>query len=134
MPDVGVFAAIFDEQQRILCVRLNYGPRYWTAPGGKVEPHESLADALEREILEETGHRCAIGELIGVYSAPVKDDLVIFFEAHILETGKRVPDGEIAEVGFFARDALPEPFSPRMAVRIEHAFQGKRGVAHTFDS
>ena len=41
--------------------------------------------------------------------------------------------GEFAEVGFFAHDSLPEPFSPRMAVRIQHAVEGKRGVMHTFD-
>jgi 8-oxo-dGTP diphosphatase len=41
MPSVGVFAAIFDEQRRILCVRQNYGPRKWTLPGGKMEAGES---------------------------------------------------------------------------------------------
>jgi 8-oxo-dGTP pyrophosphatase MutT (NUDIX family) len=46
MPTVGVFAAIFDAQVRILCVKLNYRPLNWTTPGGRVEAGESPVAAL----------------------------------------------------------------------------------------
>jgi 8-oxo-dGTP pyrophosphatase MutT (NUDIX family) len=32
-----------------------YGGPFWTLIGGAIEPHESVRDAAEREILEETG-------------------------------------------------------------------------------
>lgn len=38
---VGVFAVIFDEQKRILCVKRNYGPKNWTTPGGAIDKDES---------------------------------------------------------------------------------------------
>jgi 8-oxo-dGTP diphosphatase len=37
----------------------------WTIPGGHVEPGESLASAVEREMLEETGLRVACGAFLG---------------------------------------------------------------------
>ena len=134
MPTVGVFAAIFDEQRRILCVKRNYGPRNWTVPGGGMEPGESPIEALEREVREETGFMIETKRLIGVYAAPFKDDLVLFFEAEIRSDEGWQPDGEISERGFFARDDLPRPFGPRTLARIEDAFAGRTAVVRVFDS
>jgi 8-oxo-dGTP diphosphatase len=81
MPTLGVFAAITDEDERILCVRMNYATHAWTTPGGRVEFGESPLDALKREALEEAGLDVVVDELVGVYSKPDKDDLVLFFRA-----------------------------------------------------
>ena len=37
----------------------------WSVPGGRVEPGETLAAAVEREVLEETGLRVQCGEFVG---------------------------------------------------------------------
>ena len=47
----------------------------WGLPGGYVEPGESVADATQREVQEETGYRVELGRLIGVYSDPARQGL-----------------------------------------------------------
>lgn len=49
---------IVDPEQRILLVRFNF-PRgiVWGLPGGGVNPGETFAQALDRELAEETGVR-----------------------------------------------------------------------------
>lgn len=45
-------AIITDEQDRLLLVRKR-GTRYFMQPGGKIEPGETSAEALKRELEEE---------------------------------------------------------------------------------
>ena len=132
MPTVGVFAALFDAQRRILCVRLNYAHRGWTTPGGRLEPGESPIDACVRETLEETGYRIEVTELVGTYASSFKDDLVLQFEGTILDREAWEPGGEIAEVGFFSRDELPID-RYRTRTRVMDAFDGRRGVFRVFE-
>ncbi|MEM8535110.1 MAG: NUDIX domain-containing protein [Chloroflexota bacterium] len=132
MPTVGVFAAIFDEQRRLLCVKQNYGACHWTNPGGAMEAGESPSVALEREVCEESGYLVQTGHLIGVYAKPVRDDIVLFFTAHILGREAWQPDNEITEVGFFAQDQLPVPMSEPSRIRIQDAFDGRTGVYRVF--
>ena len=134
MPTVGVFAAIFDQRGHILCVKLNYGPRNWTTPGGRVEAGESPVAALVREIYEESGYHAQIERLVGVYAAPFKDDIVLMMTARIIGSAGWAPNDEIAQIGFFAHTALPEPINPRVRRRIEDAFAGRMGVLHIFEA
>ena len=124
---LGVFAAIFDEEGRILCVRTNYAVKTWTTPGGRVEPGESPLDALRREVLEESGLEVEPGELIGVYAKPQEDDLVLSFRATVVGRTAWRPNDEIAELGYFGRDELPEPMSVAARARVRDAFEGSRG-------
>ena len=53
-----VAAALIDRAGRVLMQRRRLGAEHgglWEFPGGKVEPGESLADSLCREIFEELG-------------------------------------------------------------------------------
>jgi 8-oxo-dGTP diphosphatase len=128
MPTLGVFAAITDEEGRILCVRMNYATRAWTTPGGRVEFGESPLDALTREVLEECGLDVAVEELVGVYSKPYKDDLVLFFRARVVAHNPWQPNDEIAQIGYFGRDDLPEPMGLVARTRIIDALDGMTGI------
>ncbi|WP_052131396.1 NUDIX hydrolase [Planococcus sp. CAU13] len=59
--------AIIIEKTKILMVRSNFG--YYKLPGGGVEFGESHAEALAREVAEETGYLyCSVGEEVGIIS------------------------------------------------------------------
>jgi 8-oxo-dGTP diphosphatase len=111
-----------DALGRVLLVR-RADDGSWGLPGGGVEPGESWSDAAHRECLEETGWQVHVTGIFGVYSDPDT-------QVHTYPDGRRVhffgvvfaadleaqvarPDEEVAEVGFFADDDLPEPlFAP----------------------
>ena len=48
----------------------DYMPGYWDIPGGTIEFQESINDALNREIIEETGLNVKIGKIIFCYDFP----------------------------------------------------------------
>lgn len=133
MPTVGVFAAIFDERRRILCIQRGYGDFGWSSPGGRMEAGESPTDCLTREVREETGLIAQAGPLIGVYSAPFKDDLVLFFHATVVGKADWQPTAEIAGFDYFAVDELPTPMTERARRRIVDAFDGRSGIVRVFD-
>ena len=68
---VAAYALCRDEAERILLTRLTYPEMkagYWTLPGGGIDFGESPADAVLRELTEETGLTGSIDSLAGVES------------------------------------------------------------------
>jgi ADP-ribose pyrophosphatase YjhB (NUDIX family) len=66
-PEVAVGAVVVRDGKLLLVLRgRGPGTGRWSLPGGRVEAGESLADALARELAEETGLRGTTGPLCGV--------------------------------------------------------------------
>jgi len=111
---VGCSAAIFDEQGRIFLTRRTDNGQ-WCLPGGGMESGESVAEACEREVREETGLQVRIKRLVGVYSH--SDQLVVYpdgnkahivalhFEAEIISGRPRLSN-ETTDFGYFTLEEI----------------------------
>jgi 8-oxo-dGTP diphosphatase len=77
IPCVG--AVVTDSRGRLLLIKRGHEPGagLWSLPGGRIEPGESDAEALVREILEETGLTVAPGRLLGRVQRPGLGNSVI---------------------------------------------------------
>ena len=97
-----VFAT--DGEGRILVVMPTYS-REWMLPGGRVERGETPHGAAVRETREETGLEVALDRLLLVDAHRSRDTSFIF--AGHVTGGELEPQlGEIAEVGWLARDEI----------------------------
>ena len=90
-----VAAAVIEREGRVLIARRAAGKAHaglWEFPGGKVEPGETPEQCLSRELREELGVTCAIGERIttSTYAdAGSAIELLAFRARHL--TGAFVP-------------------------------------------
>ena len=77
IPCVG--AVVKDGQGRLLLIKRGHEPGagLWSLPGGRIEPGETDAEALVREMLEETGLTVEPGRLIGSVKRPGRGGDVI---------------------------------------------------------
>ena len=74
-----VGAVITDGQGRLLLIKRGHEPGagLWSLPGGRVEPGETDAEALVREMREETGLAVRVGRLLGRVRRPAGDGNVL---------------------------------------------------------
>ncbi|MGP7796061.1 NUDIX domain-containing protein [Sphingomonas sp. CLY1604] len=123
----GVKAMAFDPEGRLLLVRHRYGRSdLWMLPGGGIARGEAPADAVAREVHEETGCRLTGIAPIATFMtrAEGRRDTVYLFQAQTCD--RPVVDGvELAAACFFALDALPDTVSPATLRRIAE-WQGGR--------
>ena len=106
-PEVCVGAVAVDDG-RLLLVRRGHGPAAgeWSVPGGRVEPGETLAEAVVRELAEETGLEGLCGELLG-WVERVGDDhhfVILDFTVTVLDPHDPVASSDAAEAAWVPLD------------------------------
>lgn len=108
-PTIGVGAVILDDEGRLLCVKRGRAPAMgqWSLPGGRIEPGETAADAVAREVLEETGLQVEVGNLIGHVDIIGEDRhyVVLDFAATVVGGIPQAGD-DAAEVAWLSRRDL----------------------------
>lgn len=97
-----VTALLFDESDRLLLMRQRDGD-VWSTPGGFIEPEERPADAVVREMWEETGLLVTPQRIAAVFGGPdfvvryphgdEAQYVTIVFECALIR-GHLHPDGE----------------------------------------
>lgn len=115
---VGTSALILNDKNEILLFKHVYRTDSpWGFPGGYLQKGEDPADAIQREIMEESGMHIKILKLIEVIQSPDASRLEILFLAEL--DGDRSgfePSVEVSEVRFFPLDQLPELLPEHQAV------------------
>jgi 8-oxo-dGTP pyrophosphatase MutT (NUDIX family) len=122
-----VNAVVRDDDGRILFQRHSEGGD-WGLPGGAVEPEEEPADALVREVWEETALEVVLGRVIGAYGGPdatihydngdVTSHVRIAYEATVVG-GTLRPDGvEVLEARFMTAAERGDVVLPRIVARM----------------
>jgi 8-oxo-dGTP diphosphatase len=96
-----VGAVIRDDEGRLLLVKRGHEPGagLWSLPGGRIEPGETDAEALVREMHEETGLEIEPGPLLGTVRRPAGDGDVLDIRdyAAIVTGGTLIPGDDAAD-------------------------------------
>lgn len=110
-PRPATCAVVVDGDQ-VMLVRRAVEPRRgcWDLPGGFLERGEHPVEGLRREMREETGLEIEILEPLGffldTYPEPGETTLNFYAIARVVG-GRPQPGSDVAEIRWFARDALP---------------------------
>jgi 8-oxo-dGTP diphosphatase len=122
-----VCALIFNDEDQVLLHRA-FDDGLWRTIGGSIEPGEEPAEALIREVKEETGFDVSPERITGVYTrAPMlypNNDVCLYisiaFRCKIISGDLMISD-ESLDLQFFSRNALPELIEMDRLI-IEHGF------------
>ncbi|MFG1639169.1 NUDIX hydrolase [Amycolatopsis sp. NPDC049252] len=137
---VAVSAFIQDVEGRILMIRRTDNDLY-SIPGGQLELGETLTQAAVREVHEETGIKCEVTGIVGLYSDPkhviayddgeVRQEFSICFRAR--PTGGEVTtSSESKEVIWTSKSALSEiQVHPSIRLRIQQALLSDQSIYYT---
>ncbi len=109
-----VAEAVIARNGQLLLVKPSRGfnEGFWTLPGGFVSYAESPAESVAREVSEEVGVSCRIGECLGVETFMGRRSFstwhMFFYRAHVDSDDFRPPADEIRDVQWFALEEAVE--------------------------
>jgi 8-oxo-dGTP pyrophosphatase MutT (NUDIX family) len=114
----GVAAVIHDQAGRIL-LQQNTGDYTWSLPAGSIEPGETPAQAIVREVWEETSLTVKPIQILGVFggenyrhtyaNGDRVEYLVVLFKCEAIAGRETMGgrDGETADLQYFAPEEMP---------------------------
>lgn len=104
--ELAVLCLIQKEEFYLLQDRVKDDWKGFTLPGGHVEKHESIVDAVIREMREETGLTVLNPKLCGVKQFPVENRRYIVFLFHATDFYGEVVSSDEGEMHWINREHL----------------------------
>lgn len=122
---------IIEKEKKIVLIKRKIKPMigYWALPSGFVEYEEDSEEAAAREVLEETGLKVKVIDLIDMsfFSKVVKANVIgACYYAKII-SGTLKSGSDVSEVAFFNLDKLPENFAFRQHLISIEKWRKKHG-------
>jgi len=106
---VGVDALILNDQQEVLLFKHSYRKDIpWGLPGGWLKKGEDPIEAVEREILEESGFRVKMIKPLVVDGSEKYSRVDIVYLGELISETQFVPSDEVEKAGFFPLDEMPK--------------------------
>ncbi len=113
-PVVAVGAVAIDGE-RVLLIQRGRPPTVgaWSIPGGKIELGARIADAVKRELQEETGLSCDVGAVCEVLERVVRDDagraqyhyvIIDYFVSNL--SGTLTPGSDVTAARWYTLDEV----------------------------
>ena len=121
---VGVTGVIFNEKNEVLLFKHTYRQHSWSLPGGYLKAGEHPAEAIEREIQEESHLVVSADTPLVTRTDRTGSRLDICFTG-VFIGGEFSPSQEVSAYGFFSQDTMPLLRSNQV-ILIEKALQQKR--------
>ncbi len=114
---VSVAGVIVDDAGRALLIKRRDNGK-WEPPGGVLEREETIPDALQREVLEETGIKIALpATLTGVYKNMTGLIVSMVFRCEALD-GTPTTGAETRALRWATRDEVTELTDEAYAIRV----------------
>ena len=125
---LGVRVLIENDKGEVLLVRHTYVSG-WYFPGGGIEPGQTGEEAAVREVREETYFELTEEpQLFAIYmnrNISRRDHVLLYRGGQWKETKAFTPNMEIAEIGFFSLDKLPEGTTAGTRRRLAELFDSE---------
>ena len=121
---VGVTGVIFNEKNEVLLFKHTYRQQSWSLPGGYLRAGEHPAEALEREIKEESRLVVSVDAPLSTRTDRTGSRLDMCYTG-VFIGGEFTPSKEVSAYGFFSQDKMPLLRSNQVFL-IEKALLQKR--------
>jgi 8-oxo-dGTP diphosphatase len=121
MEKQAVYGVLFNEDRSKVLLVLRRDLPVWVLPGGGLDPAETAAEGVCREVEEETGFQVKVTRQIATYLPVNKLTQKTFFFECAICGGTAKENAEAKKVAFFAIDDLPSRLAPPFAGWIQDA-------------
>ncbi len=127
---IGVTGVVFNEKNEILFVKHTYRGTLWSLPGGYIHAKEHPAEALEREIAEETGFVTSIDDRLDIKTDRETARLDISYMG-VYSGGEFKKSSEVSQANFFSFNNLPLIRTDQLLL-IAKAIRRKKAMQEKF--
>ena len=111
--------AIIPKEGEVLLVKRS-DRDMWRLPGGELALGETIDESIVKMIHQKLGLTISIERVIGLYSKPIQNELVVLFLVKLMNK-RQAPksSGNYVAADYFPVDQLPDNFPDKNYERVE---------------